>query len=237
MKFLVGERRAVAAAVLAFYGILLTIQLVMRGVPPESVPMFTALAALYWTGFFGVVAGWFWGRWFASGLGMFGVVVGVLGMFQMGPEPILIFLAVSHGILPAFLAGEGMAVWFDGRTDWRARFHLDEPAVERLGKSITRAAMSLPYLILWALAPKQGQAELLTGALPLLLGAGGLWAVVRLRTWGVFALAGASATLAGAAVTEPGPTPVAAVATALLLAAAVAPFARPIARKLAAASR
>ena len=237
MKFLVGERRAAAAAVVAFYGFFFTAMLLSGMAPPEMTPMLTALASLYGVAFFGLVSGWFWGRWYASGLGMFGLVSGALGIFQLGLEPVLVFFTISHAILPAFLAGESMAAGFDGRTEWRTRFHLDDPAVERLGKSITRAAMSLPYLLLWALGPKQPGQAFFIDALPFVLGAAGLWAVVRMRTWGVLALAGAGATLAATAATASGPTPVGAIAVAGLLAAAAVPFVRPIARHLGSAAR
>ncbi len=231
MKFLVGERRAVAAAVLAFYGFLYLVFGLLLA-PPELTPALVALAALYGVAFFGLVSGWFWGRWYASGLSMYGVVPGVLGMFQLGAEPILIFLAVSHVVVVAAIAGEGMAAGFEGRAEWRKRFHLDDPAVERLGKSITRAAMTLPYLLLWALAPKPGSEALLVGVVPFALGAAGLWALVRLRTWGVLSLAAASATLAAGGLAATGPTPVAALVAAAVLATAVVPFAGPIARHL-----
>lgn len=228
MKFLVGERRAVAAAVLAFYGFLYT--LVAWSQPGETSPMFTAMAALYGLAFFGLVAGWFWGRWYATGLALFGLASGVLGMFQIGPEPVLVFFAVTHAVVAAAIAGEGMAAGFEGRTEWRTRFHLDDPAVERLGKSITRAAMTLPYLLLWALAPKQGSSALTVA--PLVLGGLGLWAVVRLRTWGVLALLGSGATLGAAAVSGPTASSLPALVCAGVLVAAAAPFARPIARHL-----
>jgi|JI10StandDraft_1071094.scaffolds.fasta_scaffold56992_4 hypothetical protein len=230
MKSLVGERRAVAAALLAFYGFLYF--LVSQVSPPEIKALLLAHAGLYGLAFFGLVAGWFWGRWYASGMAMYGLVTGVFGMFQMGPEPILVFIAVTHGVMAIVLVGEHMAAGFDGRPEWRARFHLDEPAVERLGKSVTRAAMSLPFLLAWALAPKNpGQGALLALA-PLALGAAGLWALVRMRTWGVLALAGAGVGAAGIAATTPGPTPLVALVAAGLMALAVAPFGAPIVRHL-----
>ncbi len=235
MMFLVG-RRALSAVVLGFYGFIYALVVWKQLLPPPLVPMFAAMAALYVVGFVGLVAGWFWGRWYASGLAIYGLVSGVIGIWQLGPEPVLIFVAVSHGLVPMMLAGDRMAASFDGKTAWRTRFHLDEPAVERLGKSITRASMTLPYLLLWALAPKAGQGLVVTMA-PLALGAAGIWAMLRLRTWGVLALAGAGATLAGAAVTAPGPTSLYALAAAAILAAAAAPFARPIARHLGGAAR
>ena len=156
---------------------------------------------------------------------------GVLGMWQMGPEPILVVLTASHALVSAFLAGEAMAAGFDGRADWRSRYHLDDTGVQRLGKSVVRAAMSLPILIMWALAPSQPGSLVASANLyalaPALLGVVGVVALLQLRTWGLFALAAASVSLvavAGVSLT--------AMAAAALLAAAVAPFARPIARQL-----
>ncbi len=228
MKSLVGERRAIAAAVLAFYGLILF--LLGGNVPPEMKPMIFALAAIYGVGFFGVVAGWFWGRWYASGVGMWGVVTAVMGIWQVGPEPVFVFLAITNGILPLFLAGDSMAAGYDGRPEWRARFHLDELAVHRLGKSVTRAAMSLPWLLLWALAPKQPAS--LAVLVPVVLAGAGVWGLFRMRTWGLLALAGAAGTTAITAGASAGPGTVHALIATVLLAGAVAPFARPIARKL-----
>lgn len=231
MKTLVGERRAIAAAVLAFYGLIFL--LLGGSVPAEMKPMIFGLASIYGVGFFGVVAGWFWGRWYASGVGMWGIVTAGLGMWQVGLEPVFIFLAVTNAMLPVFLAGDAMAAGYDGRPEWRARFHLDESAVHRLGKSVTRAAMSLPWLLLWALAPKQPASVALLA--PLALASVGVWGLFRMKTWGVLALAGAAGTTAMAIGSTPSTAvPQAAIAT-LLLIGAVLPFARPIARHLASA--
>src|SRR5689334_9997409 len=89
-----------------------------------------------------------------AGILAFYTLLFTLGGLSAPPQVMWMFLA-SSAALPLFLAGESMAAGYDGRTDWRTRFHLDEPAVNRLGKSVTRAAMSLPWLLLWALAPKQ----------------------------------------------------------------------------------
>jgi hypothetical protein len=130
-----------------------------------------------------------------------------------------------------------MAAWFDGRLEWRTRFHLDEQSVERLGKSVTRAAMSLPFLLTWWLAPKNpGQGAMIVELAPFVLGAAGLWAIIRMRTWGVFALAGAGVTTAGLAITTPDSLALFGLIPAALLAAAVAPFVRPIADHLSAPS-
>lgn len=230
MKALVGERRAIAAAVLSFYGFIYL--LLGFSAPPEWSPALTAIAALYAVAFFGVVAGWFWGRWYAQGIGYWGLVSGVLAMWQIGPEPVVVFLTVSHAVIALLLAGEAMAAGFDGRADWRARFHLDDLGVNRLGKSVVRAAMSLPILLMWALAPTQpAQLEALV---PLALGAAGFWALLRMRTWGVFALGGSAIVLAGQTGLEAASAPLA-VGGAVVLAAAVVPFVGPIARHLRAA--
>lgn len=229
MKALVGERRAIAAAVLSFYGFIYL--LLGWSAPAEWSALLSAIAGLYGVAFLGVVAGWFWGRWFAQGLGYWGLVSGVLGMWQMGPEPILIVLTASHALVSAFLAGDAMAAGFDGRADWRARYHLDDTGVQRLGKSVVRAAMSLPILIMWALAPTQPGSLVashnLLALVPALLGVLGVVALIQLRTWGLFALAAA-----GVAMVAVAGVSLVAMAAAALLAAAVAPFAKPIARKL-----
>lgn len=229
MKALVGERRAIAAAVLSFYGFVYL--LLTMSMPSEWTGMLGAVAGLYGVAFVGVVAGWFWGRWFAQGLSYWGVLTGILGLWQIGPEPLIVFLTVSHGLIAVFLAGEAMASGFEGRPDWRARYHLDEGGVERLGKSVTRAAMSLPMLIMWALAPTQPSSLFADGSLsalvPLALGLGGAWALLRMRTWGLFALSGS----AGAALAVAGPTTLT-LGWVALVAAAVVPFAAPIGRAL-----
>jgi hypothetical protein len=72
---------------------------------------------------------------------------------------------------------------------------MDEYGVARLGKAVTRGAASLPTLIMWALAPREGDQMLLLGGLALLLAVGGLSGLLRLRTWGLLALSGAAAAL------------------------------------------
>lgn len=229
MKFLVGERRALVAAILAFYGMMLLLSgLFGGGVPPEIRPMIIALGALYAVAFFGLVAGWFWGRWYSAGLGMWGVVTGLFGMWQMGPEPVLVFFAATNAAVPLLLAGEAMAAGFEGREDWRTRFHLDDNAVHRLGKSVTRAAMSLPWLLLWAFMPKPAPELALAAAA---LGTAGVFGLLRMRTWGLLALTGAT----GAAGVEVAGAPsLVGVVVVVALAAAVAPLARPLMRRLAA---
>jgi hypothetical protein len=132
---------------------------------------------------------------------------------------------------------------FDGQTAWRERFHLDENATNRLGKSIVRVGVSLPYIVLYALAPREG-AQL--GAVVALAMVGfGAWALVRMRTWGMLALAGGAAALVVSLGDSPAMAPMRlggelygvdlialGVAGALLVAAALAPLAAPALRYL-----
>ena len=48
---------------------------------------FLALAACYVVAFFAVVAEWFWGRWFATGLGWSGLMVAIVSVVMIGWDP------------------------------------------------------------------------------------------------------------------------------------------------------
>jgi hypothetical protein len=174
----------------------------------------------------GLMFGWFWGRWYARGLGYWGIVVGVLMMWQLGLENFLLVWAGSNAAISILLSGESMASAFDGRQDWRRRFHLDENGVERLGKSVTRVGMSLPWLLLYVLLPRPSEAML--SVLALALAGFGVLGLLRARVWGLLAIGAASATTTAQLATTSGPTPLVGVLAAALLAAAVVPFARPI---------
>ena len=145
MVKLTGERKAVSSALLALYGFLFLI--VCMQPPPGWEKVFIGLTLIYWTGFFGVVAGYFWGRWYSLGLGLSGLVSAGISIFQMGPEPVLVFYGVTHGLISIALWGNQMAKTFDGKLEWRKRFHLNEESTDKLGKAITRLGMSLPYVI------------------------------------------------------------------------------------------
>lgn len=233
MNRLLGERRAIAAAVLAFYGLLYMVFGLSDAVPELS-PAMLGLAAAYGLGFFALVAGYFWARWYAIGLGLFGLISGVVALWQIGPENVVIFMAATHGAVALGLWGDGMAKGFDGREEWRARFHMDEHAVNRLGKAVIRIGISLPYIVLYALAPK-GASESLVAVAALGLAGAGAYGLVRLRTWSLAALVGATAVLALGALTTSASTSgfvdprTLAVAGAALLAAALLPFAKPVA--------
>ena len=97
----------------------------------------------------------------------------------------------------AALWGSKMAARYELQTEWRERYGMDEFGVARLGKAVTRGSASLPTLIMWALAPREDQGMLaqLLPTIAFLVGALGVAAILRLRTWGLLAL-GAAAGLA-----------------------------------------
>ena len=196
---LVGERRALSAVIFAFYFLVYLI-IGMQGLVPDLVKAFYALAFVYGLAFFALVAGYFWARWYSVGVGLYGVITTAVGMWQLGPEPVLLFVGGTHLAATLMLWGHAMSEGYDGQTAWRERFHMDDNAVQRLGRSVIRAGVSLPMVLLYALAPKPGAAELAISGVALVLAAFGLRALVRMRTWGVLALGAAGAllvTLAG----------------------------------------
>jgi hypothetical protein len=240
MRILVAERRALAAAILAFYGFLFL--LVALAPPPGWGACFAGLAAVYGVGFFALVSGYFWARWYCIGVGLSGLISGAISVWQVGLEPVLLFYGGTHASMAALLWGGAMAATFDGRSEWRERFHLDENATHRLGKAIIRAGVSLPYVIMYALAPREDAGSVLALLAGVALVTFGFAGLVRLRTWGVLALGTAAAVLlttlgagfdlavVGAQQTvDVGATGLAA---GLLLLLAVTPFARPIAAYL-----
>lgn len=187
-------RRAVAALALSLFVFL---YLLVSVNPPsdEWRLAFLAMAGCYGVAFMGVAAEWFWGRWFAAGLGWSGVMVGVASMVMIGWSPVLGIYAGVHGLVVLALSGKKMAERFDLQPAWRERYGMDEFGVARLRKTVTRASASLPSVILWALAPKEPGQGMLVAALALFSGlslVAGLRGVLRLRTWGMAAL-GASA--------------------------------------------
>jgi hypothetical protein len=213
--------------------------------PPEWKGALGGLAVCYLTAFLALGSEWFWARWFASGLGWSGSVVAVAAILMTGWNPILGVYGGLHAIVVVLLLGPKVAARYDLQPGWRERFGMDEFGVIRLRKAVTRAAAALPSVIIWALGPRDGDGSvvlLIAGASLAVLGLHGL---LRLRTWGVLALAGAAAavivsggsvpvsstmsSLSLAALEPLGlvmSSPGSATALALLLAAAVAPFVR-----------
>lgn len=219
---------------MAFYGLLYGV-LAILGAAPELSKALAALAGVYGLAFFALVAGYFWARWYAVGVGLYGVITAGVGLFQLGAEPVLLFMGGTHLAATLLLWGQKMSLPYDGQTAWRERFHMDEHAVQRLGRSVIRAGVSLPFILLYALAPRPDAASLLASLAGLALAGLGLQALIRLRTWGVMALGAAGVTMlsiAAADVATAGLTASVlkpAIAGALLIAAAI-PFAAPMLR-------
>lgn len=166
---------------------------------------FGALSGIYALGFLGVVAGYFWARWFVIGLGVSGFMTGAISLFQVGVlEPSLVFYALTHLAITGLLWGNSMALSFDGRKEWRKRFHLDESATNRLGKSVMRIGVSLPYVVLFALAPREGAELALIGGASVVAGAYGL---SKMRSWAIPALGGGAVAMLIAATSGPAIAP------------------------------
>jgi hypothetical protein len=240
-------RRATAALALSLFAILYL--LFSLNAPPEWGKAFAGLALCYLVAFFGVAAEWFWGRWFASGLGWSGVMVAIASLLMIGWTPPLAIYGGVHLVIVLALMGKKMAARYDMQEAWRARYRMDDFGVARLRKTVTRAAASLPSVILWALGPKEpGQGMVLAGAgvLAAIFAVAGLRGVIRLRSWGLLALAASGALLLTVGAMTSSLLPVSvdglnggsvivwrgALLGAVLLAAAVAPFVRPAFRYL-----
>src|SRR5439155_24791386 len=110
---------------------------------------------------------------------------GALLLWQGGVHPLFLFVGGSHLAATLLLWGDAMSQSYDGQTGWRERFHMDENAVHRLGRSVIRAGVSLPFVLIYALQPRAGAATLAMSLTALVLTAVGLRAIVRARTWGV----------------------------------------------------
>lgn len=249
-------RRAIAALGLSLF--LFFYLLVALNAPPGLGTALGALAACYGVAFMAVTAEWFWGRWFAMGLGWSGVMMAIVALTQLGWTPVLAIFGGIHGLVVLVLMGPKMAERFDLQPAWRERYGMDEFGVARLRKTVTRASASLPSVIFYLLAPKpDGQAVFAASTFAAgLLALAGLVGVIRLRAWGLLAIAGSivaftaagvvgyphfdfaafvsnGASMSSPAVTWAYRNVVAGPALPiLLLSAALAPFARPAARFL-----
>src|SRR5262245_14037131 len=186
---LVGERRALAAAIMAFY-FLLYVLLAYAG-DPAMTKALVAIASVYGLAFFSLVAGYFWARWYSVGVGLYGVVIATVGLWQTGemPEvrPVLYFIGGTHLAATLLLWGQSMSEPYDGQAAWRERFHMDDSAVQRLGRSVIRAGLGLPIVLIYAFAPRE-PAQAILPLVAFGLAAFGLRGLLQLRTWGVLAL-------------------------------------------------
>jgi purine-cytosine permease-like protein len=123
---------------------------------------------------------------------------------------------------------------YDGQTAWREKFHMDDNAVQRLGRSVIRAGVSLPFVLLYALAPKPpGSGSIIATIVAVLLTGLGVRALVQLKTWGVMALGAAGmllVTVASVDFVQGDPGVLLPALTGALLILAAVPFAAPMAR-------
>ena len=238
------ERVAVALLALSFFCVLYT--LLGISPPPGWRLVFLALAVCYVVAFLAVACQWFWGRWYASGLAWSGTMLGLASVIMLGWHPALAVYGGLHAIVLAMLAGKPLAARFELQSGWRERFGVDEFAAARLQRYVTRASAALPSLIAWALGPREGQESWILASGLVLFAMVGLAGSLFMRTWGVLATAVAGVAVFSSLVlarpdflaatwwTDPvarmGTTPGGAVFAAILLLAAVVPFAGPIAR-------
>ena len=184
---LIGTRRALALFILSFYALQLGASAWLG--PEELILCMAGLAGCYLLAFFGVAAEWFWARWFAMGLGNFGTLM-LLALLKTGFEPVLAFIGGSHLAVMLLLSGEGMAAKYEHSAATQERYHFEQETMSMLRRAVKSAGSTLPFLILYAFAPREGMSlTLLAGG----LGIAGVLALLSRKTAGLFALAAAGA--------------------------------------------
>ncbi len=183
---MVGIRRAIVLLLLGFY----VTQFAMTAWlgPDELFAAYLGLALCYGLAFFGLAAEWFWARWFAMGVGNFGSIM-LLLLFKIGFEPIIAFFGFTHLAVAVLLMGEGMAAHYEYSERTQERWNFQEESIALMRRAIKSAGSTIPFLILYALAPR---GDLLHFGV-LALAVAGLFGLLRARTWGVLALGGAGA--------------------------------------------
>jgi hypothetical protein len=186
------ERVAVALLSLSFFVVLYS--LAALNAPVAWRPALAALALCYSVAFLALASQWFWARWYASGLAWSGATLGLVSLVMVGWHPILAVYGGLHALVLAMLAGPHMVARFEMQAPWRERYVLDDFAVARIRRVVMRASAALPSLILWALAPREGQGVALLSGLTVTCALAGLAGILRMRTWGVLSL-GTSAAL------------------------------------------
>lgn len=181
---MVGIRRAFALLILAFY----VVQFGMTAWlgPDELFACYAGLALTYGVAFVGLAAGWFWSRWFAMGVGNFGALL-LLVLVKVGLEPVIAVVGGTHLLVVLLLMGEGMAAHYEHSEHTAERWNFQEESMALMRRAVKSAGSTIPFLILYALAPRQDLLQLgvLAGGLA------GLYGLLRGRTWGVLALGGA----------------------------------------------
>lgn len=183
---MVGIRRAFALLFLGFY---VTQFAMTAGLgPDETFAAYLGLALCYGLAFVGLAAEWFWARWFAIGVGNFGSLI-LLVLFKTGMEPLIAFFGFTHLAIWLLLLGEGMASRYEHSEATAERWNFQEESLILMRRAVKSAGTTLPFLILYALAPQPEGLQLVA----LALGVGGVVALLRGRTWGVLALGGAGA--------------------------------------------
>ncbi len=181
---MIGIRRAVALLILSFY----VTQFAMTAWlgPDEYFACYLGLALCYTLAFVGLAAEWFWARWFAIGVGNFGSLL-LLVLFKVGMEPIIAFIGLTHLAVAVLLSGEGMASRYEHSEATVERWHFQEESLALMRRAVKSAGSTIPFLILYGLAPRP---ELLQLSV-LGLGVAGLVGLLRARMWGVLALGAA----------------------------------------------
>jgi hypothetical protein len=198
VKDLALERLRLALALLALALFCLLFSFVGLNAPEGWAPVFAALAACYFTAFGALVVEAFWARWFASGLAWSGTMLGIASLVLGGWQPALVLYAGLHGLIVVGLMGRKLATRYEGQSAWRQRYGMDDYGVAKLRKTVTRAAASLPGLIMFALGPRDAALTSVLALLPLGLAVAGVWGLVRGRAWGWLGLAGAALSLGAA---------------------------------------
>jgi hypothetical protein len=181
---MVGIRRSLALLILGFY----VTQFAMTAWlgPEELFACYLGLSLTYGLAFVALGAEWFWARWFAIGVGNFGSLL-LLVLLKVGMEPIIAFFGFTHLAVAVLLLGEGMAARYEHSEATAERWNFHEESLVLMRRAVKSAGSTIPFLILYALAPRPEAMQLTA----LALGVGGLWGLLRGRTWGVLALGGA----------------------------------------------
>lgn len=153
---------------------------------------FGSLGAIYGLAFAGIVGNWFWARWFAVGVGWWGAFAGSSLMLSSGIGWFLILFTLTHLGVVGLLHNAEVAAAYEGRPDWRAKWNLDDRGAARVGGLVTNLGTLLPFAAFYAFFLRGMAVE---GVLAMGVAAAGLAAIVRMRTWGLFAIAASGALL------------------------------------------